>query len=106
MGRLAWRRCSAPAAEFDGSKLKVRVVTPERIVVADYKTSRAPPAAPDDVPVLYLRQMAAYRAVLALLYPGRAIVCLLIWTEGPTVMELPAALLAAHTTPAPALQDA
>ncbi len=77
-------------------------VTPERIWVADYKTSRAAPASPAEVPVFYLRQMAAYRAVLAQLYPGRPITCLLIWTEEPSVMELPADLLAAHTGAAPA----
>ena len=72
------------------------VVTPGRVLVADYKTSRAPPPAPEAAPVLYLRQMAAYRAVLARLYPGHEIACLLIWTEGPVVMELPGGLLDMH----------
>ena len=72
------------------------VVEPGRVTVADYKTSRAPPAQPGDVPLLYLRQMAAYRALLALLYPGHEIDCLLIWTEGPVVMALPGALLDSH----------
>jgi ATP-dependent helicase/nuclease subunit A len=41
--------------------------------------------------------MAAYRAVLAAaLPPGRAVDCLLVWTAGPTVMPLPAALLDRH----------
>ena len=81
-------------------------VTPTRIIAADYKTGREPPAAPGDVPVLYLRQMAAYSAVLGLLYPGRTVICLLIWTDGPTVMELPPDLLAAHMAPASAMADA
>jgi ATP-dependent helicase/nuclease subunit A len=68
-------------------------ILPDRILIADYKTNRAPPATPEQVPVLYLRQMSAYRAVLAALYPDRPVHCLLIWTEGPIVMKLPSALL-------------
>ena len=72
------------------------VVEPGRITIADYKTSRTPPKRPEDVPLLYLRQMAAYRAVLARLYPDREILCLLVWTEGPEVMALPGCLLDSH----------
>ncbi len=74
-------------------------VTPGRILIADYKTTRTPPDRAEDVPVMYLRQMAAYRAVLRLLYPDRPVTCVLIWTDGPCVMELPAALLDAHMAP-------
>ena len=81
-------------------------VTPTQVFAADYKTSREVPASLADVPVRYLRQMAAYRAVLALLYPERQISCLLIWTDGPAVMALPSDLLALHATPAPTLADA
>jgi ATP-dependent helicase/nuclease subunit A len=69
---------------------------PDRVLIADYKTNRMPPAEPDDVPVLYLRQLAAYRAVLRQLYPGRPIFCVLIWTEGPRIMPLPENLLDRH----------
>jgi ATP-dependent helicase/nuclease subunit A len=82
------------------------VVTPTNIIVADYKTGRATPATPAEAPVLYLRQMAAYRSVLSRLYPGRPVTCLLIWTDGPTIMELPSDLLAAHTAPALVSMDA
>ena len=71
-------------------------VLPGRVLVADYKTSRAPPADPGAVPVLYRRQMAAYRAILRLLYPGREVVCLLVWTEGPKAMVLADSLLDPH----------
>ncbi len=72
------------------------VVRPGQVMVADYKTSRATPASPDAVPVMYLRQMAAYRAVLALLYPSHEILCVLVWTDGPTAMALPGELLDSH----------
>ena len=71
-------------------------VLPDRVLVADYKSHAAPPAAPEHVPILYLRQMAAYRAVLAELYRDRPVVCLLVWTAAPSVMTLPSALLDAH----------
>jgi ATP-dependent helicase/nuclease subunit A len=71
-------------------------VLPEEVVVADYKTARAPPTTPEAVPVFYLRQLAAYRAVLQLLYPNRPVRCVLIWTEGPIAMTIPGAVLANH----------
>lgn len=60
------------------------------ILVVDYKTNRVPPRAP---PAIYVKQMAAYRALLGLIYPGRAVRCFLLWTVGPTLAELPAAAL-------------
>ena len=76
------------------------VVLPDRVLVLDYKTNRPPPASPDQVAPLYLRQMAAYRAVLRQAFPGRAVDCALVWTYGARLMPLPNALLDAH---APAL---
>ena len=49
------------------------------------------------------RQLALYRAVLAQLYPDRAVRAALIWTEVPDIMELSAEVLdaaLAHVTPA------
>ncbi len=67
-----------------------------KILIADYKTQRDPPQGAEKVPVLYLRQMAAYRAVLRLLHPDRPVSCILIWTEGPVAMTLPDMLLDSH----------
>jgi ATP-dependent helicase/nuclease subunit A len=72
------------------------LVTPDRVLVVDYKTNRPPPVALDQVPALYLRQMAAYRAVLRLAFPGRAVECALVWTYGARFMPLPGELLDAH----------
>jgi len=47
----------------------------------------------DEVPAAYVEQLAAYRAVLQRLYPDRPVRAALIWTEGPDLMELSAALL-------------
>jgi ATP-dependent helicase/nuclease subunit A len=69
------------------------VVLPREVLVVDFKTNRPAPSEPERVPALYLRQMAAYRGVLRLIYPGRPIRCTLLWTEAPRLMPLPEALL-------------
>jgi len=66
------------------------VVTATEVMVVDYKTNRRPPAAPDEIPALYIRQMAAYRLALACIYPRHHIRCALVWTDGPTLMEIAA----------------
>ncbi|HEY7580596.1 MAG TPA: double-strand break repair helicase AddA, partial [Acetobacteraceae bacterium] len=68
-------------------------VLDEAVIVADYKTNRRPPARVEDTPVLYLRQMAAYRGVLRQIFPGRAVRCALVWTEASQVVMLPDELL-------------
>jgi ATP-dependent helicase/nuclease subunit A len=72
------------------------LVAPGRVLVLDYKTNRPPPVALEQVPPIYLRQMAAYRAVLRLAFPGRAVDCALVWTHGARLMRLPGELLDAH----------
>ncbi|MBV1833959.1 double-strand break repair helicase AddA [Novacetimonas pomaceti] len=71
-------------------------VTDNEVLLCDFKTNRQPPARVEDTPVLYLRQMASYRALLRALYPGRAITCILVWTEDVRVSVLPDALVAAN----------
>jgi ATP-dependent helicase/nuclease subunit A len=72
------------------------VVTPERVLIVDFKTLRPAPATEDAVPALYLQQLAIYRAALARIYPGRPIDCALLWTDGPRLMPLSSGLLARH----------
>ncbi len=72
------------------------VVTPDAVLVVDFKTNRPPPTEASAVPVVYLRQMAAYRQALGRIYPDRPIRCALLWTDGPRLMPLADALLDAH----------
>jgi ATP-dependent helicase/nuclease subunit A len=65
-------------------------------LLVDFKSDRPPPAQADAVAPTYLRQMAAYAAVLRAIYPEKAIRAALLWTDGPRLMPLPDALLAAH----------
>lgn len=69
------------------------IVTPDRVTVIDYKTNATLPATPAEVPTGILRQMAAYRAALAGIYPGRAVETAVLWTAGRQLMWLPDAVL-------------
>ncbi len=46
-------------------------VTREFVLIADYKTDRAAPRQPDEVPQAYIGQLALYRAVLKQHLPGK-----------------------------------
>jgi ATP-dependent helicase/nuclease subunit A len=81
------------------------VVTDAEVVIVDYKTNRPPPRRVEDTPAIYLRQMAAYRAAIAQVYPGKAVRCVLVWTDGPSVMDLPDALTA-HASPSEGVSSA
>jgi len=71
-------------------------ILPGRVLVGDYKTNRNPPEDVAHTPVLYLRQLAAYRALLRAIFPDLVVSCALIWTVGAQVMLLPDALLDGH----------
>jgi ATP-dependent helicase/nuclease subunit A len=64
-------------------------VTRDRVLIVDYKTNRPAPVALADVPPPYVGQLAVYRAVLRGLYPGKIVAAALLWTDGPTLMEVP-----------------
>ena len=71
-----------------------RLLVRERdCVILDYKSNRPPPMQASQVASAYLRQLAAYRAAIAEVYPGRSISCKILWSAVPSLMEIPAALL-------------
>jgi ATP-dependent helicase/nuclease subunit A len=80
------------AFALDGQIDRLAVLDRELLIV-DYKTNRPPPKAPEDVAPDYIAQLAAYRAALARLYPGRRLRAALLWTDGPRLMEIPSTLL-------------
>lgn len=79
------------------------LVTDETVRLVDFKTGRRAPAALEDVPPYHLRQMAAYAAALAVIFPERRIEAALLYTASAVLFELPAELLARHK---PGLADA
>jgi ATP-dependent helicase/nuclease subunit A len=72
------------------------VVTENCVHIVDYKTLRPPPATTAEVAPVYLRQLAAYYAALARIYPDREIRCALLWTEGPQLMPISPEILAGY----------
>jgi ATP-dependent helicase/nuclease subunit A len=76
------------------------LVEPDRVRVVDFKTARRPPRSLNEVPLSTVRQMAAYAAALAVIYPGRRIEAAVLYTQTPQLIELPADWLEAHK-PAP-----
>ncbi|MGB4101479.1 MAG: double-strand break repair helicase AddA [Alphaproteobacteria bacterium] len=73
-----------------------RLVEHEKsVMIVDYKTTRPPPAHVHHVPEHYLRQMAAYRALLRQITPDKSVRCFLLWTYTGQIMELPEYDLAA-----------
>jgi ATP-dependent helicase/nuclease subunit A len=68
-------------------------IADDLILVADFKTGRNPPAGVDAIPPAHLRQMAAYRAALRVIFPDRAVEAALLYTAAPVLHPLPDALL-------------
>lgn len=72
------------------------LVLPDRVLVADFKTARRPPASLDEVPLHTLKQMGAYAAALAVIYPGRLIEAAVLYTQAPCLIAIPPETLAIH----------
>lgn len=71
------------------------VITPERVLVVDYKSNRPAPDAIAGADPAYVLQLAVYAAVLKRLYPDRAVEAALVWTDGPKLMPVPAEMMEA-----------
>ena len=82
-----------PTGDEINGRVDRLVVTPAEILVIDYKTDRPAPPAVKGVGEAYIAQMAAYRHVLSQLWPNRLVRCLLVWTDGPQLMEIPSEML-------------
>jgi ATP-dependent helicase/nuclease subunit A len=90
VGRLA--RTGRPPALVSG-QIDRLVVTPQNVLIVDFKTNHAPPTKAAEAPDAYVRQLALYRAVLAKLTPDRPVRAALLWTETPELMEISAPAL-------------
>ncbi len=72
------------------------VVSGKRILIADFKTNATPPGTIDAVPETSIAQLALYRAVIARLYPGRAVDAALVYTAAPRLIAVPAEAMERH----------
>jgi len=57
----------------------------DRVVVLDYKTNRVPPQTAEAIPFAHKAQLTIYREILAPLYPGKRVDCVLVYTENASV---------------------
>ncbi|WP_292043241.1 PD-(D/E)XK nuclease family protein, partial [Brevundimonas sp. UBA5713] len=78
-----------PAGVKINGQIDRLVITPERVLVVDYKTNRPAPDDLDNVDPAYLTQLAVYAAVLRQLYRDRTVEAALVWTDGPKLMPVP-----------------
>src|SRR5262249_30689029 len=62
----------------------------DRVLVVDYKTNRE---IPDPLPPAYIAQMAAYRRLLAEIFPGKPVEAALLFTVVPRLVPLAAETL-------------
>ena len=65
------------------------IVAPDHVLAVDFKTNAAVPDTPEGTPDGLLRQMGAYRAALAQIWPSTEIRTAILWTASATLMPLP-----------------
>jgi ATP-dependent helicase/nuclease subunit A len=58
------------------------------VAVIDYKSNAVVPDHPEQVPEGYLRQLGAYAAAAAELFPGRRVSAHVLWTATAQLMPL------------------
>lgn len=81
------QRETGPALPIFGQVDRM-AVTAKDVIIADYKTNAVPPASEAGISPSYIEQLALYRAVIAPLYPDRAIRCVLIYTSNQSVFDI------------------
>ena len=79
--------------------------TDSTVTLVDYKTNIAVPPGPEFVPEGILRQMGAYAALIARIYPDRNVKTGILWTQTAQYMSLPHSLVSDALARAPALDD-
>ena len=65
------------------------VVLDKEVIIADFKTDKWPPEKFDDIEETYKTQMNIYYQLMKNIYPKHIIRPMLIWTEGPKIIEFP-----------------
>ena len=90
---LAGSAPNLPSGVAVSGRIDRLVITPERVLVIDYKTNRPAPDRIEAADPAYVLQLAVYVAVLRRLYPDRAVEAALVWTDGPRLMAVPATMM-------------
>ena len=64
------------------------MVGPDHVLAVDFKSNRVVPQRAADVPEGILRQMGAYAAALAQVYPNKRIETAILWTRTAEMLQL------------------
>ncbi|MEX2520518.1 MAG: PD-(D/E)XK nuclease family protein, partial [Paracoccaceae bacterium] len=90
----AWAEVSV-SVQIGGARVLGRIdrliVSAAEVAFVDFKSDAAPPATGAPAPPAYQRQIDAYRAALAGIYPGRTISGHILWTAAPRLDLITAA---------------
>jgi ATP-dependent helicase/nuclease subunit A len=90
VGRIAHDGPDAIAVAGQVDRL---IITSDAVLIADYKTDSFVPSGPEEVPPPYINQLALYRAVLTRIYSDKTMRAALIFTNGPSLIEVPGAAM-------------
>ncbi|MEM9376721.1 MAG: double-strand break repair helicase AddA [Pseudomonadota bacterium] len=77
-----------PDGQIVNGRVDRLILGPDKVMIIDYKTDRPAPTSASAISDAYRIQMAAYRVVLASLYPDRPVHCALLYTDGPALFVL------------------
>ncbi len=64
------------------------VVEKDKVIIIDFKTNRPAANSLADVPVVYLKQMRAYKELLRKIYPDKKVITLILWTDTSQLMPV------------------
>jgi ATP-dependent helicase/nuclease subunit A len=64
------------------------LITPDTVMIIDYKTGEHVPESPAEISPAYQNQMQAYARALRLIYPDHTVKAALLWTDGPVLMPV------------------
>lgn len=90
---IAGRVTTARGEVFVSGQIDRLAVAATRVLLVDFKTNRPPPRTIEEIPQGYVGQLAAYRALLRQVYPGRQIEAGLLWTYEARLMRVPDEML-------------
>lgn len=64
------------------------VIEREKVMIIDFKTNRPAALTTEEVPVSYTRQLAAYRELVARIYPDKTVETYILWTDTAHLMPI------------------
>lgn len=63
-------------------------VLSDKVMIVDFKTNRPAAQTLEQVPEAYIRQLAAYRALVEKIYPSHQVETYILWTNTATMMKI------------------